>query len=659
MKTKIITLLVLFAVTFNYAQRRRVADMYFKDYAYKKSAELYESIYKKGDSSKLVLSRLGDSYYFNTQTKEAEKWYKKLIKVHGDSILPEHKFRYAQVLKSNGNYRLSDSLMLHYLQLDSIQGHGLEKEVKNYDYLSYFLDFSGKNRVNVHNVATNTQYSDFGGFENNGTFYYASTEPNDQVKSKVYRWNDQPFLNLYSSPIIDNYFNQDVSQVEIVELLDKEILAKPINTKLHEATLTMTKDGKTMYFTRDNYDGRRVRRSNESAVLLKIYKATLEGDKWTNITELPFNSDDYSVGHPALSKDEKTLYFVSDMPGGYGHTDIYKIAINDDGTYGDPENLGSKINTIGREMFPFVGAKNILYFSSDGHMGMGALDIFEVSMSKDGFGKVKNLKAPFNSNLDDFGFVMNSEIRKGFFSSNREGGKGDDDIYSFSVYECLQTIEGTIADQNTGKPIPGITIKLVDKTGMVLASMITDESGVYRFEEVPCDTELSLFAEGEDYESTKTDVTTSDKVGGDTKTNMDMNPLIVENQIVINPIYFDFDKWNIREDAEYELEKIVSVMQNHPKMVIKLESHTDSRGTKAYNRLLSDRRAKSTRDYILSRGIAPERIESAIGYGEDQLLNHCNDANQKKCTEEEHQLNRRSYFYILSGKDNVKSSNEE
>ena len=310
-------------------------------------------------------------------------------------------------------------------------------------------------------------------------------------------------------------------------------------------------------------------------------------------------------------------------------------------------------------------------------MGLGALDVFESKTENNQFSEPVNLGKPINSPLDDFAFVINEDLTNGYFSSNRSGGKGDDDIYSFQLYEnekplivpepevekepetCTQIIAGTVKSKYDGTALMDAKITLIDNKGKVFGEMLSKKDGTYSFDVLTCEieqytikgTKLDYRPDIKTFETKK--VTNKSNV---TKIdlNLDLDPLIIGNQIVIQPIYFDFDKSNIREDAKYELENIVTVMRNHPKMVIKIESHTDSRGSRSYNRSLSDRRAKSTREYLYSRGIERYRIESAIGFGEDNLLNHCDDANRYKCTEEEHQLNRRSYFYILKGADSVR-----
>ena len=648
-KSFLIYLLLVTAI--GYSQRRYAADRYFNEFAYKKSAELYKVLYDKGDESLLVISRLGDSHYYNTESVEAEKWYKLLMDKYADEVLPEYLFRYAQTLKSNGKVKESDIWLEKLKEMNANDSRALEL-VKN---RNYFVEYSNRKKtfVNIKNLSINTEYSDFGGFIYGSKLYFASTKPNgSKFDKKRYKWNNQPFLNVYTA---EEQFSDIAEGLELGEVKKFD----EISTRYHESNAILSDDGNTVYFTRDNYDGDKLRGDKQKITHLKIYKAEKVNDEWKNFTELPFNSDLYSCGHPALSADGKTLYFVSDMPGGIGATDIYSVEIKDDNTYGTPVNLGRTINTEGREMFPYVDKENTMYFSSDGHLGIGALDIFESKVDSNGkLTTPVNLGTPVNSPLDDFSFVISEDKSYGYFSSNRKGGKGDDDIYSFVIYRCKEEITGVVTDSRTGTPIEGATVRLIDEKGEPISQQVTSNDGRYTFKDIACENNYTVTASKEDYRNDKKDTSTEDIDKKAIQADLTLESLIVETpkedaQIVINPIYFDFDLYNIREDAEYELEHIVTVMNNHPDMVIKIESHTDSRGTKAYNRTLSTNRAKSTRDYLISRGIASNRIQSAIGYGEDQLLNDCNDANQRKCTEEQHQRNRRSYFYIIRGDKNI------
>lgn len=637
----LLVLLVVINIPNTHAQRRYAADRYFKEFGYQKSAELYQIIHDKGDNSYVVMSRLADSYYFISDYQKAEDAYAELMGKYENISSSEHVFRYAQVLKINGKIALSDQWLLKLKAINNQDSRVADLE-KNTNYFEELSSIS-KKYINIHNLSINTEFSEFSGYMQNDFFYFSSTRPDGESK-KLYAWNNQPYLNIYQSRQL--FLDENT----ILEAGDVEKIVS-LSSKFHESNPVFTNDGSTVYFTRDNNDGKRLKGGKMRVANLKIYKAKKGPKGWGYVEELPFNNDEYSSGHPALSADEKTLYFSSDKPGGFGETDLYKVSIKSDGSYSEPENLGKAINTEGKELFPFIGVNSRLYFASNGHVGLGGLDIFEVSLEENNKGPV-NLGVPINGPRDDFGFVSNEAKLVGFFSSNREGGKGDDDIYSFKIYYCNASIRGIITDAKTGLPLKSATINLMDQNGVILSQTYSNIDGTYLFSDIECDRYYNITASKEDYKSKQhiNEYVSSGNI--DVRKDFEVTPLVIEDQIVINPIYFAFDLYEITEEAEYELEQIVSVMNNHPNMIIKIESHTDSRGPKSYNRLLSDKRAKATRDYIVSRGISSERIESAIGYGEDQLLNDCGDDKQNQCSEEAHAKNRRSYFIIVS--DTVK-----
>ncbi|WP_298781027.1 OmpA family protein [uncultured Polaribacter sp.] len=655
---KYIVIILLFFISISYGQRKYAADRYFKEFSYVKSAELYEAIYNRGDDSKLVLSRLADSYYLNSKTKEAAFWYEKLFSLYEkDNLDSEYYFKYSQSLKINGDYEESDKWLLKFKEFNDTDSRLYALTGKR----NYFEDFTkeGNTYVNIHNLSTNTKYSDYGGFISNDKVFFSSTRPEgDLSKNKIYQWNKQPFLNIYEA---DEYISESENMINHIDFINVQ-KNKDINSQYHEASAVITQDGTKMYFTRDNFDGKKLRSDKKRVSHLKIFSAELVNGSWTNMVELPFNNLNYSVGHPALSLDEKVLYFVSDMPNGYGATDLYKVSILGNNKFGEVVNLGEDINTEGHEMFPFVDSDNKLYFSSNGHIGLGALDVFESQITETGYESPVNLGVPINSNKDDFSFSIDKEKTRGYFSSNREGGKGDDDIYSFvinnnKVIVCEEFIEGVVFNKDTKETIAGVNVNLIDITGKIIERRVSDASGNFSFGKKDCGLNFTVLGGKTEFQSDIVKINTKDIHELKLKVDLNLTPIVFETEIVINPIRFDYNKSNIREDAEYELEKVVTVLKENPEVIIKIESHTDARGSREYNRKLSDRRAKSTRDYILSRGIANHRIESAIGYGEDRLLNECDDFYNKSCTDEEHQKNRRSYFFIVKGKY-VKAENK-
>lgn len=634
MKSRLLIILIAFSSTFMVAQKQqvKVADKFYKNYAYTKAEEFYKEAVKKGDSSAHVLTRLGDCYYNNSKSAESAEWYGEALRLHESELDSKYMFRYSQALRGQGNYEEAIIWLEKYKAANPD-----DDRIANLDFddIAIYEQLSSTDGiyVRVESLPINTKYAEFGAFRQDSILYFSSARDG---KDKIYDWNGEPYLDIYEVVINEEDGVENFKKVNSIN-------SKAINSEFHEANVAITKDGKTMYFTRDNVNkNNRLKTDKEGTSHLKIYKASYKDSIWKEIKELPFNDKVYSSGHPALSPDDKTLFFVSDREGGYGETDIYKVAILGDDSYGDPVNLGPSINSDGKEMFPYVAKDNTLYFSSDSNINLGFLDIFKSDILNDSSAELENLGAPFNTGYDDFAFSIDSETENGYFSSNRPG-VGSDDIYSFTA--CSQMVRGVVKDSLTKLPLPLATVKLIDADGKILEEKMTDSTGTYEFK-LKCKTAYTVMGTKLDYKDELKQILTGTDSDGDLLVDLELVPLIIENQIVINPIFFDFDKWNIRTDAQVELEHIVDVMRTHPNMVIKIESHTDSRGSDKYNMKLSDRRAKSTQEYLLSRGIAPERIESAIGYGETQLLNQC--SNGVKCTEEEHQLNRRSYFYILS-----------
>lgn len=636
MKTKFLILILAFCTSNLFAQIK-LADKFFDNYGYVKASELYEQAVKNGDASKHVLTRLGDCYYNNSNSEKAVVWYSKAVEKY-DDISTEHLFKYIQTLKSLGNYVEADKWMKKLIENHTADSRTKDYDANNVATYSELLSNNDKSAVEITNLPINSSQSDFGSYIHNNQLFFASSKGSDETK--VYAWNKEPFLDLYQVSVEDKEGQLKFGTPDYIK-------SSKINTDYHEASVCITNDGKTMYFTRDNVTRKnKIDYDRKGTSHLKIYKASLVDNSWENIKELPINDDVYSTGHPALSPDNKKLYFVSDREGGFGQTDIYEVDILENNKFGKPKNLGNKINTSGREMFPFVSQDSTFYFSSDGHLNLGLLDIFKSNIIKDEAAEPVNLGTPYNSGYDDFAYYIdsNDKNKRGYLSSNRLGGKGNDDIYSFSSYECVQKITGIARNTDTNEILENVIVQLISETGKVINEVNTNDKGEYILD-ADCNKKYVVLGSKPDYKEDKKDIELGNKNNITINTDLFLEPLIKGNQIVINPIFFDFDKWNIRTDAEYELEKVIDVLRAHPGMVIKIESHTDSRGSDRYNMKLSDRRAKSSKDYILSRGIESNRIESAVGFGENQLLNNC--GNGVKCSEEAHQLNRRTQFIII------------
>ncbi|WP_322930968.1 OmpA family protein [Arenibacter sp. GZD-96] len=624
------------------------ANSYFEIMWYAEAAKLYEEALKDNHNNAAaeIVERVGDAHYFNTNVERAYYWYTLLYENYEDNRSSNTIFKYAQTLKAAGKYTKAKRLMRLFDRQKESTNATKDAVAENVVLDELLLDNAvlKDQKFEIKNLDVNSKYSDFSpAFYDTDALVFASSRDSLFLNTRRYKWNDQPYLDLYVGKI-----NEETQEVKSALKFSKKI-----NSKYHEASVTFSPDNTTMYFTRNNY-GKKLRRDSKGINHLKIYRSKKVNGEWTEATEMPFNSDAYSTGHPALSPDGKILYFVSDMPGSLGKTDIFMVDILDNGTYSNPKNLGPKINTEQQEMFPFVTPEK-LYFASDGHDGYGGLDVYQVALpDEDGFGEVFNLGTPINSNRDDFSYIVDEATQKGFFASNRDGGKGDDDIYSFQKLLPEETsthaIEGVITALETGETMPRALITLLDENNIKIKELHSNEDGSFMFEDLESNTKYTLQITAEGYDTETRVLQTAEK--GILTENVALRKLheeiIVEEGIrkfKTEHILFDFDRWNIKNEAAAELEKLVRLMSENPNMVIKIESHTDSRGSKEYNKYLSDKRAKATRDYIISKGIATNRIESAIGYGEARLLNECDGS--IRCTEKQHLRNRRSEFIIV------------
>ena len=620
------------------------ANEMYKNFSYVDAIKIYERIAQKGFVNQEMLQSLGNAYYYNAEYKKALPWYEQLFQEGKYKVKPEYYYRYAQTLKSVGDYTQADKMMAKFVELTNANDTRAALFEENKDYQTVIKNNSGRFQLN--NASVNTENSEYGTAFYGDKIVFAGATDARKAKRGVSQWTGESFYDLYEA----EHFDQ--------KLGSRKPFSSSINTQFNESTPVFTKDGNTMYFTRNNYVNRKLGSDIENTILLKILRATKDKNgNWGNIVEVPFNSDQYNVAHPALSPDEKYLYFASDMPGSFGNSDIFRVEILGDNQYGTPENLGNIINTAGRESFPHISKDNVLYYSSDGIPGLGGLDIFAVKFNADGStSKPVNIGMPGNSADDDFCFVFNSDSKIGFLTSNRPGGKGKDDIYSFHedkplLFSCQKNIKGIVKDAKTKAIIANAKVILSDK---VMKEVSTDQSktdGTFTFEKVNCnDSHYYLRGEKEKYETAEVNVT----VGKDEVVyEILLNPrevaikkgMDLAKVFEIKEIKFDYNKADIRSDAAVELTKIVEVMREYPKMKIDIRSHTDSRGADSYNLKLSDRRAKATLEWIVKQGIDRKRLK-AKGYGETRLVNGC--SNGVPCTEEEHQENRRSEFIVVA-----------
>ncbi len=723
--------------TFAQTAKLKKANDYYDKLSYSLAIEIYKDLLSTDLANAEMKAKLAHSYLNVNDLSNSEKYYNEALQM--GELPTSHYFYFSQTLKQQGKYSESDKWMNTFYEKSNADKRALSF-ANNRSYLEK-IEKEGIH-FSISNADFNSNTSDFGGYQSvkKGEVYFVSARRNTLVQNN-WMWNGRGFLDL---------FTIDLKEKESPELVSKA------NTTFHEGPLCFNKDESLVYFTRNNISKGKSRRDGNGIQNLKLYFAKIDKNgNWSDIKELSINSKDYSVGHPVITRDGKTLFFASDMPGGMGGADIYRANINPDGTISAPVNLGKDINTEGQEMFPGISPDGMFFFSSNGHIGLGGLDVFVMSMDEKtfSFDNLTNVGKPLNSQNDDFAISFNQDGKTGYFSSNRAEGKGDDDIYSFTmtkpfVFKVKLTI--TVADNSTNDLLLDSKVYLKDEVGNIIQTATVDANGKVMFEIEPNKT-YNITASKDQYSdnvaSISTDnlltnsidalvkldkrkgvslyglisdkntkeliqdasVTIIDKKTGaiifDGKTSqagdfskglenvklnetliysvtlkkegylaktMDFTKLISALEVVnihenldvtltkievgsdlaklvdVKPIYFDMSKYAIRKDAAVELDKIVKIMNEYPTMIIELGSHTDCRGSIEQNQALSDNRAKASADYIKAKISNPDRI-SGKGYGETKLVSDCpcEGKVKSKCSEDEHQKNRRTEFIII------------
>lgn len=624
------------AISFSQERKIKKADKHFDRFAYIDARDVYLNVVEDGYASAEIFKKLGDTYYWNSDYDNASKWYGRLIDTFPIDTDATYYLRAAQSYKTVNNYEESDRLMEKYAELtgDNLVIKNFEN---NKDYLSVTA-FLSKN-YELEKTSINSSTSDFGAAYYGDKIVFASAE--GTTGGRTYAWTDQPYLDLFTA-----------DRDSLGELTNKTPLSSSINTGYHESSAAFTKDGKTLYFTRNNFIKGRAGKDKDKTVRLKLYMATKADDgNWVDVKELPFNSKEYSTAHPALSVDDTILYFASDMPGTLGMSDLFYVRIEGAGVFGAPVNLGPSINTEARETYPFVSKNSNLYFSTDGRPGLGGFDLYSTPINNKGeLGEIKNLGVPANSNQDDFGIIINEDENLGYLSSNRSGdtGSANDDIYRIQFSSCKVDVAGIVVEKTTNKIIPGATVVLLDDNNKEIARQIANEKAEFSFPDQECERQYMVRASKTGFSPNEIIITTPNE-SIKLRLVIPLSPVDpcpandLGCRLSLQPIYFDFDKSFIRPDAAIELAKILAALRQYPELVIHIESHTDSRAPFKYNEALSERRAASTLAWFLEKGIVSGRL-TAKGYGEYQLTNQCADG--VVCTEDEHQLNRRSMFII-------------
>jgi outer membrane protein OmpA-like peptidoglycan-associated protein len=637
MKKQLIYLLtVLISSQFLIAQdsKLNLAQKKYDELAYPQAIKLYEELAKDGYKSKELFENLANAYYYKADFAPAKIWYDSLFTVTDDLSANTYN-KYVNILKTQGNYEKADSLM----QKMGVK-YPNDARVKVYNSNKEYLSKSivATSTAKVKNAGINSPYFDFSpAFFGEKSVVFSSTKSTKKSLLNKHTWTNESFTNLY---VVD---------------FDKDSLIKgpkgfnaKINKFYNESSAVFTKDGKTMYFTRNNQLKTKAITDTLNTVLLKIYKAKFDGKKWTNVIELPFNSDNFSCAHPALSPDEKELYFSSNRPGNKGMSDIYKIAILENDTFGEPENLGDVINTEGRETFPFITQDNVLIFASDARAGLGGLDMYYLHLDSENK-EIKTFGQPINSSFDDFGLIYKDKIQDGFFTSNRpEDNKGKDDIYRFKELQIpkIFKINAVVQEEANNQSVEAIVV-LLDGNKKQIAKLLSKD-GKFEVPDLEQQQNYFITITHPDFETYEGPISYKENQNNLVfklkKKVLELSEVDLAKILGIRIIYFDLNKYLIRNDAALELQKIADIMKAYPQMNIDVRSHTDSRNAAEYNQKLSQQRAESTRDWLMNQCIAPERLK-ASGYGESKLINVCADG--VTCTEEQHQENRRSEFIII------------
>jgi len=636
--TKLTTLIIALIIGFQANAQDsgfKKADKYYNNLSYVKAIKAYESVSKKNAN---VYRNLAKSYLVLGNTMKAEENYAYLMS-SGD-YKPEDIYDYASVLLMNQKYNDAKKWMKKYAQKNP-GDERVEQFLKNPEYFRKLM------KVNEELVLTdagvNTSYEDFSpAYYGEDKVVFASSRNANLAINRKWSGNDQPFLDLFMADVAADNLLSDAKNFTTV-----------VNKKFHDGPVAFNKASDFMVVTRNMYNKGEIEENK-----LWLYDSNLQTNStWSTPRPLHFNSKDYQCGHATLSQDAQMMYFVSDMPGGKGKTDIYVVDRKSDGTWGTPRNVGKNINTRGKEMFPYLSPDGqYLFFSSDGWPGLGGLDIFVAKIRDDGsITKPINLGTPINSSMDDFSLIYKT-TGTGFLSSNRPGGHGDDDIYSYRNLTKFKKIlrdwklSGTITDKNSNQTLENAVVNLYDVNGKELGSYTTKSDGHYDFL-IGYDQDYKLIVNSLDYE-----VATSMASSKNNETGQVIKDFALERNIPkkmplcelkVPTLYYDLDKYYIKGQYESELDHIVSLLNDYPEMKLEIISHTDCRASKAYNVRLSKNRTNSVVKYLLGKGVDINRLVPKWK-GETQLINACSD--NVKCSEEEHQQNRRTEFIIANCK---------
>ncbi len=695
------------------------ADSRYEHMEYSKAISKYLRALKNDSSNTAAWAKLGDCYRLNNQTLEAESCYK--MAMANPDLKHEYKLYYAQTLMNNGKYDEALTWIENYMLSEPNDPRGAELEAGIRGRADFNAD---KDKYKVEKLSINTEEAEYGPVLYNDGIIFTSSRESESWANRKHSWTGRRYYSLYYAKGKERNFENPV------------VFLKNIQTKYNNSSVCFNKKGDEMILTRNNIEKGKVKSSGDRVVKLKLYTSLLRDGQWTEAVPFPYNSNEYSCAHPALSPDGNKFYFASDMPGSIGGLDIWVCTRTAD-SWSQPKNLGPSVNTKGNEIFPTIAEDGTIYFSSNGHRGMGGLDIFSTSESNDTYSQAKNMGAPVNSPDDDLGLIWDNKNNIGYLSSNREHHGANDDIYSLvintvrlsglvydeqsgkpldqstvriieqdslvsvkqtgvegnftasvhldknyffiaehpdyrtdtlrlasedmivkgdSVYvkiplerqQLLISLEGKIYNESSGLPVDSAQVTLINLTHNDTMKMTTGPDGLYAFANLAPESRYKVIAETEYCIPNAVDTSTIGITESKTL-KIDFGIYCLSDNLVLHNIYYDLDKYNIRPDAAKELDKLVVLMLKYNHIKIELGSHTDCRASAAYNMTLSHNRAKSAVAYLVAHGVNRKRL-TAQGYGESKLVNRCECEGERRvdCTEEEHQLNRRTEIKILS-----------
>ena len=607
------------------------ADVFFLSKKYNSAATLYKKIYSKvkdEEQQATINFKIAESYRLSNNFKQAFEWYEKLV----NTKYPDPKILYSYGLLLKNYERYSDAARQFNDYLFEMPGDAAAlREIEACKVAGEWK--LNPQKFSVENVKLlNTEFSDYAPFLSDGKITWSSSRT-EATGNIIFEWTGQKCADIFESNVNGNSFGSVVKPNGL------------INSNYNEGVAWVDSTNSIMYFTQCNgTDGK--------GLNCKIYVSYKQNNQWSAPQVLPFCSDSFSVGHPAFTADLKRLYFASNMPGSLGEKDIYYINHNPvTGKWGVPVNLGSNVNTTEDDMFPAINPDGKIYFASKGHFGMGGLDLFYTKDSVGGFTKAVNLRSPINSGADDFGITFGgnqTDLSKPFayYTSNRDGGVGDDDIYSINVKPFIFLVKGKVINQEDNTPLANAEVSAVISS-MPAQKVKTDGKGNF-VSELALNQNIELSAVKEKFFKSRILAVSSHNIKADTTIELTLylNPIPDEGvEFTLQGIYYDLDKADIRPEAARVLDSLVLILNNNPTITIELASHTDSRSDENYNLKLSQKRAQSCVDYLLKKGITKARL-TAVGYGESKLINDCADG--VDCSEEQHQENRRTTFRVLS-----------